>query len=68
MNKASTWVRKYLVPNFLLGREKAIAAFVAPLVVVRVAQWFGWTVDASMVQQVVYSALIALTVHQTANT
>lgn len=61
-------VRKYLVPNFLLGREKAIAAFVAPLVVARVAQWFGADVPASLVEQVVGAALIAITVHTTANT
>ena len=66
--KVGRLVRTYLVPDFLLGREKAIAAFVAPLIVARVAQWFGLEVSPSLIEQVIGAALISLTVHTTTNT
>ena len=67
--KIGAFVRHYLIPNVLLGREKAIAATVTPFLIAQLAQLVpGVHVSASLVQQLVGSALIGLTVHTTTNT
>ena len=67
--KIGAFARHYLIPNFLLGKEKAIAATVTPFLIAQLAQLVpGVHVSASLVQQLVGSALIGLTVHTTTNT
>lgn len=62
-------IRAFVVPTFLLGREKAVAAFLAPLVVVQLARWTPWVqFPLPVVEQVLLAFVTAITVHQTTNT
>jgi len=65
---AGRFIRTWLIPNFLLGKEKAVAAFVTPLLAAWIASLLDVHVEASLIQQVVGSLLLALTVHGVANT
>lgn len=68
-SKITGFVRNYLIPTFLLGREKALAAFVAPLILGQLARFVpSLHIDPSLIQQLVAAVLISLTVHQTTNT
>ena len=69
MKKVWAKIRGFIVPTFLLGREKAVAAFLAPLVVVQLARWTPWIqFPLPVVEQVLLSVVTAITVHQTVNT
>ncbi len=61
-------VARWVLPNFVLGHEKAIAGFVAPIAVAELASVAGLHVEASLVQQVVGALLISVTVHTATNT
>ncbi len=68
-SKVAGFVRKFLIPNFLLGHEKAVAAFVAPIVLAQAARlWPSLHVDPSLIVQAVAAVLVSFTVHQTTNT
>ena len=68
-SKIAGFARNYLIPSFLLGREKAVAAFVAPLILAQLARFApSLHVDPSLLVQVLGAILLSLTVHQTRNT
>jgi hypothetical protein len=67
LSKIAGFVRAVLIPNFMLGREKAIAAFVAPLLVGAVASLLGKHVAPGIVEQLLISVITSITVHQTTN-
>ena len=52
----------------VLGREKALAAFVAPLIVGAVVSLAGKHVGVGVVEQLVFAVITSVTVHQTTNT
>ena len=60
--------RKVLVPDFLLGREKAVAAFLTPIVVAQVLPLIGVDVPGSLVEQLLLAVVTSVTVHTTSNT
>ena len=68
-SKIAGFARNYLVPNFLVGKEKAVAAFAAPIILAQLARlWPSMHVDPSIAVQLVGAVLVSLTVHQTVNT
>lgn len=68
-SRIAGFVRQYLIPNFLLGKEKAVAAFAAPIILAQLARLVpSLHADPSMVAQLITAVLISLTVHQTTNT
>ena len=52
----------------VLGHEKALAAFVAPLIVGAVVSLAGKHVGVGVVEQLVFAVITSVTVHQTTNT
>jgi hypothetical protein len=68
LSKVQHLVRVYLVPTFLLGREKAVAAAFTPLIVGGLLSVFGYHVPLPIVEQVVLGLITSFTVHQTVNT
>ena len=71
LSKALGWVGRQLrrlLPTLLIGREKAVVAFLTPLVVGWVAQLAGVHVSVSIVEQLLMAATIGITVHSTTNT
>ena len=68
-SKIAGFARNYLIPNFLLGKEKAVAAFLVPLVIAQLARFApSLNVDAPLWVQVVAALLVSISVHQTTNT
>ena len=68
-SKIAGFARNHLIPSFLLGREKAVAAFVAPLILAQLARFApSLNIDPSLAVQVLGAILLSLTVHQTTNT
>ena len=72
MKKVLAAIRRaydWAVPTFLVGREKAVAAFLAPIVVAQLARFIPSVhVSSSLVEQVLGALVISLTVHQITNT
>ena len=54
--------------TLVLGREKAVAAFAAPLIVGAVVSLAGKHVGVGVVEQLVFAVITSVTVHQTTNT
>ena len=52
----------------VLGREKAVAAFAAPLIVGAVVSLAGKHVGVGVVEQLVFAVITSVTVHPTTNT
>jgi hypothetical protein len=51
------------------GREKAVAAFLAPIIVAQLARFVpGVHVGVSLVEQVIAAVITSAAVHQTTNT
>jgi len=68
MSKIGAFLRK-LLPSFLIGREKAVAAFLAPIIVSELLHLLpNVDVDPSWVEQLVLAVITSITVHQTTNT
>jgi hypothetical protein len=67
-SKITGYVRAVLLPDLLLGREKALAGFVAPLIVGAVASLAGAHIAPNVVEQLVLAVITSFTVHQTTNT
>jgi len=67
-SKITGFIRSSILPNFVLGHEKALAAAVTPVLIGAIASGAGLHVAPSIVEQLVLSAITAITVHQTANT
>jgi hypothetical protein len=57
----------YQLRTALAARRKAIAAFLAPLVVLAVADVAGVDVAPSMVEQIIVALITALAVERTTN-
>jgi hypothetical protein len=68
LSKVQHLVRVYLIPTFLLGKEKAVAAALTPAIVGGLLSVFGYHVPLPIVEQVVLGLITAFTVHQTVNT
>jgi hypothetical protein len=67
--RATGKVARFVLPNFVLGHEKAIAGAVAPVVVAQVAHYIpSLHVGVPMVAQIVAAGVTALTVHTATNT
>ena len=61
-------VRKVL-PKMLLGREKAVAGFLTPLVLVQLARFVpSLHVSPTLAEQLVLAIVTSVTVHGTTNT
>ena len=59
----------WAVPTFLVGREKAVAAFLTPIIVAQLARFVPSVhVSSSLVEQVIGAVIISLTVHTVTNT
>ena len=55
--------------ELIRGREKSIAAFVAPLIVAQLARFVpGVHVGVSLMEQVIAAIITSAAVHQTSNT
>jgi len=67
-SKFTGFIRSVVLPDFVLGHEKALAAFAAPIVVGAITSLAGLHVAPGIVEQLVLSAITAITVHQTTNT
>ena len=68
-SKIAGFARNYLVPNFLVGKEKAVAAFAAPIILAQLARlWPSMHVDPSIAVTLGTSVLLSLTTHQVTNT
>ena len=67
-SKFTGFIRSVILPDFVLGKEKALAAFVAPLIVAAVASLAGKHVAPGIVEQLVFAIITSVTVHQTTNT
>lgn len=68
-SRIAGFARNYLIPNFLLGKEKAVAMFVAPMILGQIAHFVpGLHVDPSLAVQVGTSLLLSITTHQVTNT
>ena len=58
-----------ILPSFLIGREKAVAAFAAPLIVAQLARLLpSVDIDPSFLEQLILAAITAFTVHTATNT
>lgn len=69
ISRATGKVARFVLPNFVLGHEKAIAGAVAPVVVVQVAHFVPRLhIGVPLVAQLVGAAITALTVHAATNT
>ena len=68
LSKVQHLVRVCIVPTFLLGREKAVAAALTPAIVGGLLSVFGFHVPLPIVEQVLLGLITAVTVHQTVNT
>jgi len=67
-SKFTGFVRSVILPDFVLGHEKALAAFVAPLIVGAVVSVAGKHVGVGVIEQLVFAVITSVTVHQTTNT
>lgn len=67
-SKITGFIRSVIVPDFVLGHEKALAAFAAPLIVGAVVSLAGKHVGVGVVEQLVFAVITSITVHQTTNT
>lgn len=64
-------LRKF-IPGFLKGKEKAIVAFIVPIILAQLAHFLpGVHFDATdigpIVEQVIGALIVAVSVHQTTN-
>jgi hypothetical protein len=65
--KVSAALRK-LLPTFLRGKEKAVVAFLMPIIVANLARFVpNFHVDPSLLEQVVLSAITSLSVWSASN-
>jgi len=67
-SKITGFIRSVILPSFVLGHEKALAGFAAPLIVGAVASLAGKHVGVGIVEQLVFAVITSVTVHQTTNT
>ena len=67
-SKITGFIRSVILPSFVLGHEKALAAAVTPVLIGAIASGAGLHVAPGIVEQLVLSAITAITVHQTTNT
>ena len=67
-SKIAGFVRAVILPDFVLGHEKALAAFVTPILVGAIATQAGMHVAPGVVEQLMLSLISGIAVHQTANT
>ena len=67
-SKITGFIRSVIVPDFVLGHEKAVAAFAAPLIVGAVLSLAGKHVGVGVVEQIGIAVITSITVHQTTNT
>lgn len=68
LKKLAAFARKVL-PDVLKGKEKAVVAFVTPIVVANLARFIpGVHVDPSLIEQAVLSIITSLTVYKATNT
>jgi len=67
-SKITGFIRSVILPDFVLGHEKALAGFAAPLIVGAVASLAGKHVGVGIVEQLVFAVITSVTVHQTTNT
>ena len=67
-SKITGFIRSVILPDFVLGHEKALAAAVTPVLIGAITSLAGLHVAPNIVEQLVLSAITAITVHQTANT
>tara|TARA_R110000868_G_scaffold2592_1_gene18648 strand:- start:157 stop:381 length:225 start_codon:yes stop_codon:yes gene_type:complete len=67
-SKITGFIRAVILPDFVLGKEKALAGFAAPLIVGAVASLAGKHIAPGIVEQLVFAVITSITVHQTTNT
>jgi hypothetical protein len=67
-SKFTGFIRSVVLPDFVLGHEKALAAFAAPIVVGAIASLAGKSIAPGIVEQLVFAVITSVTVHQTTNT
>lgn len=72
VRRAFGWVGRQLrrvLPAALLGREKAVVAFLVPIIVTQLARFLpSFDVDPSLLEQLLLAVVSAITVHATTNT